>query len=71
MREPEIVHAGILRGIGTPSNELLTRWRQASRLRSIMAWFRNRSRSSSSDDSTLVGGERLVLAVLEGADTGA
>jgi class 3 adenylate cyclase len=71
VREPEIVHAGILRGIRTPGNVLLTRWRLASRLRSIMAWFRNRSRSSPSDDSTLVGGERLVLAVLEGADTGA
>jgi len=35
-----------------------------------MAWFRNRRRDPSSDPPTLAGDDRIVIVVLEGADTG-
>ena len=36
-----------------------------------MAWFRNRKRDPAIDPPTLAGDDRLVIVVLEGADTGA
>jgi hypothetical protein len=41
------------------------------RLHAVMAWFRNRSRGSTSDPPTVQGGERIAVVVLEGADVGA
>jgi pSer/pThr/pTyr-binding forkhead associated (FHA) protein len=73
--EAEIVHAAILRAIcACGKKALLTRPERARRLRSVMAWFRNRntgSRKPDDDAPTLHGDERVSVVVLEGEDTGA